>query len=774
MVKKYLLLFVLCFALLFINSSMVYCEQLKEAPLVYMKSSTNGVVRVHLKSLGSINQLSLNINGKYKINNNYYNNEIIDVYINDSNSISLKTKSGLVKSYNEIYLVRESISNNNYLKISKSRYNQNYYPADLKITIDKKDNGNAQLKVVAYIFIEDYLYGVVPYEIGDSENIEALKAQAIAARTYTKNKMNVRKYNFYDVSDTISDQVYYGTNEKYKNCKYAIDSTAGIVLTNNGKLTDTLYTASNGGQTESAYNVWKSVGYDYLKVKDDPFDIQNPNSKVKTATISKNLENNSSIYNLIYNKTINKLNQKTIYPTSLNISRINSISLSDPKYKHPSRLYTKANFDIAINYSNGYGYFNDNVSVEVDIFKELEQLLNLRISTLDNELWYVSEVGDNIIIKARRYGHGIGMSQHGAMQMGKLGYNYAHILAFYYENCTRVQYVFNNNILTFNSIELNNQNNTNIDNYNYAYVNTISGSLNLRALPNKSSEILYRIPKGEKVTILNLGNEWSSISYNSIDGYVMSSFLLAEQTNTTNNQALVNNNSYALVNTNYKGLNMRANSNYYSSVITVIPQSSKVEILEKLSGWAKVKFNNVIGYVDIKFLLFESNTNQNNDINDVYFEAIALSKGNDIPLYSSDNTNSNIVLYLKNNTSILASKYSDNWCKVKYGNTIAFAEKYNIITKNIPTATPNMPQNTNKPYFDPSMNAVENGSGTIYSKYDTNFVDVYNQCIEKDDYIAETIANNIPVEITKVGKIWSEIKYNNKIYYCLNDNIVFD
>ena len=94
---------------------MVYCEQLKEAPLVYMKSSTNGVVRVHLKSLGSINQLSLNINGKYKINNNYYNNEIIDVYINDSNSISLKTKSGLVKSYNEIYLVRESISNNNYL-----------------------------------------------------------------------------------------------------------------------------------------------------------------------------------------------------------------------------------------------------------------------------------------------------------------------------------------------------------------------------------------------------------------------------------------------------------------------------------------------------------------------------------------------------------------------------------------------------------------------------------------------------------------------------------
>lgn len=769
--KKNIVFFI--FILLFFNFKTALSHQLNEAPLIKSKGHINGVVRVHLKSLSDINKVSLQINGNYKINEYSFNNENIELFVNNG-LIELKTKTGDIKKYTEISLIRASVSNQNYLKISASKYNENSYPCDLRISIDKTKSDFHALKIVAYIFIEEYLYGVVPYEIGENEHIEALKAQAIAARTYTVNKMNVRKNNFYDVSDTISDQVYYGTNEKYKNCKLAVDSTWGIVLTNKGKLTDTLYTASNGGQTESAYNVWKSVGYDYLMVKDDPYDLENTSSAVKSISINKNLDNNVKLYNSLYNKVSFILNQNNIYQNNLIINKINSIYLNTPKYDYPSRLYTKAFFDLNVSYINANNNINSDFTVSYDIFKELEQLLNLSISTLDNELWYVEETTCSFIVKARRYGHGIGMSQRGAMQMGKLGYNYAQVLAFYYKDCVRLQNEFSNNLLSSNSIEVNNNSNNLMidDNFSYAYVNTVSGSLNLRLFPNKNSEIIYRIPKGEKVKLVEFDNEWSKVFYNNLEGYVMTSFLLI---NDTVVQESTNNVYYAFVNTNYNGLNMRTNPNYSAAIIAVIPQGSKIEILNKLDGWCKIKYNNLIGYVNNNFLLFDSEELDSTTINnETFIQGIALSKGEDIPLYFSNNISSKILYYIKNNTKVFVSAYSDAWYKVKYKDKILFAKKENIIfkpnTNNSSLTTPDV----DSIYLEPTLKIVENGGGTIYSQYDSNFVDVYNQCIEKDKYIAETIPNNTPINIFKVGKFWSEIEYEGKIYYCLNKNIAFN
>ena len=117
--------------------------------------------------------------------------------------------------------------------------------------------------------------------------LEALKVQAICARTYALNKLGANAD--YDVVDTTNDQVFKGVNHNYVNAKRAVQETAGIVGTYKGKLAICYYSASNGGQTELVGNVWSGRGdWDYYQVVDDPYDVENPESVVRTARIAKN------------------------------------------------------------------------------------------------------------------------------------------------------------------------------------------------------------------------------------------------------------------------------------------------------------------------------------------------------------------------------------------------------------------------------------------------------------------------------------------------------
>ena len=79
------------------------------------------------------------------------------------------------------------------------------------------------------------------------------------------------------------------------------------------------------------------------------------------------------------------------------------------------------------------------LTLTFDIFSELESVLGMSINSTQNELWSVEGGSGSWRVVARRFGHGIGMSQRGAMQMGSLGYTYDQILGFYYEGCRRVQ-----------------------------------------------------------------------------------------------------------------------------------------------------------------------------------------------------------------------------------------------------------------------------------------------------------------------------------------------
>lgn len=133
----------------------------------------------------------------------------------------------------------------------------------------RRASGNA-LTVINYVGIEDYVKGVLPYEIDPDWPTEAQKAQAVCARSYALGTRKHQKEG-YDLCNTTNCQVYLGANRATKESNAAVDATKGQYLTHNGKPVIGYFFSSDGGATEDAVNVWGG-DYAYLKGKIDPYE----------------------------------------------------------------------------------------------------------------------------------------------------------------------------------------------------------------------------------------------------------------------------------------------------------------------------------------------------------------------------------------------------------------------------------------------------------------------------------------------------------------------
>ena len=194
---------------------------------------------------------------------------------------------------------------------------------------------------ILHIYIQDYLYGVVAYEMSNSYPLEALKAQTVAARNYAMRKKASRASSSYHVTDTTSDQVFKGYNSGQNKVIQAVDETDGRVLYAGSSMASCYYGASNGGQTESTKNAWGS-SLSYSTVKDDPYDLEHPSAKKTTATIRKDAKNlNASLEAALISGAKKALNAQTV-----ELSFIKAIVPCNPKYASPSRVYKTLTFKV--------------------------------------------------------------------------------------------------------------------------------------------------------------------------------------------------------------------------------------------------------------------------------------------------------------------------------------------------------------------------------------------------------------------------------------------
>lgn len=243
--------------------------------------------------------------------------------------------------------------------------------------------------------LEDYLVGVVAAEMPASFADEALKAQAISARTYALYKKENSQDN-YDVVTTVANQSYITfENMKskwnddfdfyYNKIKEAVKETENMVIKNEGKLICSYYFAISNGYTEDSVSVFGEKKY-YLQSEESLWDKEVSNYE-KTITISKEVFCDKLKINC------NPINIKNIIKSSTN--HIESITIND-------NLYSGI---------------------------KVRQLLELRSTDFD-----IVINNEDIKITTRGYGHGVGMSQYGANEMAKKGYSYEEILKYYYHN----------------------------------------------------------------------------------------------------------------------------------------------------------------------------------------------------------------------------------------------------------------------------------------------------------------------------------------------------
>lgn len=588
--------------------------QVRAAALSSETPVMNGMVRVWLSSLGSPTSLHLTVNGRYSISSSgefLSSGSGVDVSFNSSTGAISIAYNGQKKSVGKSFsLRRHSADGSNGILISESRESQNPYPGDLSFEAVSTDSGY-RLYVIAHIYIENYLYGVLPYEMGNSTSIEALKAQAVAARTYTVRMMKSRASARYDVQDTTSDQVYRGTPSGNANCVAAIDQTKGIVLMYGSSYITTYYSASNGGQTETSRT---GASYAYLPVKDDPFDYANTSSTVKKKTIYADLQsasNPSQLVSLLKSRAISKLSATGYAATSANttLKTLKSITPHTPKYASPSRLYTKLDFTFTVSTQNASGQtVTVTQTVTCDIFGELESMLSLGIQSMDNELWSVETVSGGFQIQARRYGHGMGMSQRGAMQMAKLGYTYDEILGFYYENCSRVRHSFTSSILSSSStdVEVTVEDPAELEGESASgkgrvSLSGVSATLPIRASRSETGRILIAAPNGAIVNVLSQDGDWCLICYGEICGYAPASALSITGEPSGDVQMVTDVAGFVTVTAN-DYVNLRASGSMSAKVLGTAPAGAVLTVLSSGGSWLKVQYHALSAYVNAGYV----------------------------------------------------------------------------------------------------------------------------------------------------------------------------
>ena len=145
------------------------------------------------------------------------------------------------------------------------RINRRPYLGAMTFQVEKQGS----IRPVNQLPLEDYLKGVVPFEVFPSWELEALKAQTLAARTYAVSHMKKL------MDDTIQFQVY-GGYDWHPRTSQAIAETKGQVLTYQNRLIEAFYSASNGGMTENNAHVWGGKPLPFYPIKLDPFDPKQP------------------------------------------------------------------------------------------------------------------------------------------------------------------------------------------------------------------------------------------------------------------------------------------------------------------------------------------------------------------------------------------------------------------------------------------------------------------------------------------------------------------
>lgn len=282
--------------------------------------------------------------------------------------------------------IKESVSNSTFrLKLVDPILEPRNYCGNLEVN---RFHGSVQL--INELPIDNYLAGVVESEGGPVANVEFYKAQAILCRTYAIKSWNKHPGQNFNLCDNTHCQSFMGMSDENPAIHDAVLSTHSLILADQSfQLVTAIFHSNSGGETQRASDIWNR-GEDYLESVIDPFSLGLRNSEWKKSIsieewrnyLTRNCKSDVSRYSN-EQLLINQVHRKKHF-----ILGTDSIRLSD---------------------------IRNDFSLKSGFFSMVLQ-------------------GDSILLNGKGYGHGVGMSQEGAMEMSRQGFTYSDILRFYFNN----------------------------------------------------------------------------------------------------------------------------------------------------------------------------------------------------------------------------------------------------------------------------------------------------------------------------------------------------
>lgn len=251
---------------------------------------------------------------------------------------------------------------------------------------------NNELRLINRVDLEKYVAGVVEAESGKEKELEYYKVQAIISRTYALS--NRRKFlsKGYNLNDLVDSQVYHGKCRWEPAILEAVRQTEGKVLVDSEmKLVTAAFHSNSGGETVSSESVWSGT-LPYLSPRKDEFSTVGEHYRWEKAILK------ADWFSYLKTKYALATDDDAIAELATNFSQESrEIYFIDPTFKIPLK-------DIRTDWKLQSTYFD------------------------------IEEKGDSIFIEGKGFGHGIGLSQEGAMRMAELGFTYTDILHFYYDD----------------------------------------------------------------------------------------------------------------------------------------------------------------------------------------------------------------------------------------------------------------------------------------------------------------------------------------------------
>lgn len=599
---------------------LVFMMVFASIPISANAQTDYSAVRVKLTT-NNATGINFGVSGEYFLNENgaSFKGGTLSVSSNGDGTFDVSHSSGgLLYSGSTVNIKRAKMTPSaGYLRMNSKNYLGHF-------TIKMLSSG--YLQVVNEVPMAHYLYGVVGGEMSNNlYGLDALKAQAIAAKGYVMYQMSLSTNSQYHIGDTSSDQVYKGYVSTNTNVIEAVDSTINEVLTAGGDIICTYYAASNGGETNLPTYAWPSRdGSDAgFALTLDNYDMRNSASPVEIVYLPINSQGTISteMYEFMCQKAANALGEEI---SGINVIR--SVEMHTPKYKGTSRNMTKGTMvvDVIIGFN-----VKENVSFSFNA-SELYTAGVFSNASLRTYWGEYSEEGDQYAIVHGRWGHGVGLSQRGAQQMASEGHSYKEILGFYYPGAKLASANIPMLKDPVKPVVSTPSPTLPVQSGNDAAVGTgtLTGDqVSLRSGPGTGYTRLARLAKGEKVEVYGKIGEWYKVKYKEYEGYISDAYIKFEAAatptvsptpestsggtgdfennggnNNTDTPIVSGPTPYAYGQLTGDQVNFRAGAGTGFAVLAKLKKDVYIELYKKEGDWYYAGYNGILGFVSADYV----------------------------------------------------------------------------------------------------------------------------------------------------------------------------